>query len=380
MSVPQFLHLGCYGEKPRSGADGWSCIGGIIAEAARVAGNFRHIKNPAPPNLVYGQDPHEVGAAAMLLATQARDKKGRRLRRDGVTLIAGVVTYPMPRADLAGSVVEKDIYELWKNKTIDWLVSASGIEVRSILEHTDEEYLNLHFFALPTLTADLRLDFDAVHPGRKARDAAAARGASPAGIQAAYQGAMVDWQDRFHRDVSAFFGHQRFGPRRQRVTRERHKAIRQAGRESGSMRAALELEYKLARTPEEVDGLTRRVDPDDFKAVALAEIATLRQQLARKEMIIREFGLVDPDEAPPPPDRELPVVPAISHAQVLAALDELENIPAPVPAAIMVSDAWAEYLARQNAAVGKLGTNNPRSQDDPEPPDDDPIFRPTESP
>jgi hypothetical protein len=376
MWAPQFLHLGCFGQEPRSGADGWSCIGGIIAEAARVEGNFRHIKNPAPPNLVYGQDPHEVGAAAMLLSTQARDKMGRRLRRDGAVLVAGVVSYPMPRADLAGSVVEKDIYELWKNKTIDWLVSASGIEVKCILEHTDEEYLNLHFFALPTLMADFRLNFDAVHPGRKAGNAAAARGASPAAIQAAYQGAMVDWQDRFHRDVSAFFGHARVGLRRQRVTRERHKAIRQAERETERMRAALELEYKLARMPDEVNALSSQVDPEDFKAAAFAEIIKLRQQLARKELIIREFGLVDPDEAPPPPpDWELPAAPAISHAEALATLDELETFPEPEPAANTASDAWAEYLARQNAGVGGLQLNNDTSQESLEPPDDDPFFR-----
>jgi hypothetical protein len=42
-------------------------------------------------------------------------------------------------------------------------------------------------------------------------------------------------------------------------------------------------------------------------------------------------------------------------------------------AAITASDAWAEYLARQNVGVGKLGLNNSRSQEDPEPADDDPL-------
>jgi hypothetical protein len=69
----------------------------------------------------------------------------------------------------------------------------------------------------------------------------------------------------------------------------------------------------------------------------------------------------------------LPAVPAIPHAEVLAALDELETFPEPVPAPIMASDAWAEYLARQNAGVGKLRLNTSRSQEDPEPPDDDPL-------
>jgi hypothetical protein len=375
MAGRQYLHVSGFGRQPQAGTDDWSCIKGIIAEVGRVEGNYRHIQNPAEPRLLYGENPQEVGEVATLLSMQARGKNGRRLRCDGVTLIAGVVTYPMPRADLAGSVVEKDIYELWRNKTVDWLVNGSGIAIRCIMEHTDEEYLNLHFFALPTLTADFCLNFDAVHPGRRARDAATARGCSPAAVQAAYQAAMAEWQDRFHRDVSAFFGHERFGPRRQRVARERHKAIRQVERESEKMRADLELEYKLARSPDEIDALAVQVNPNDLLAAAMAENMQLRRQLARKETIMREFGLVDPEEAPPPPsDQELPAVPAIPHAQVLAALDELETFPEPVPAAIMASsDAWAEYLTRQNAGVGKLRLNNSRSQEDPEPPDDDPL-------
>jgi hypothetical protein len=380
MAERQFLHVNCYGRDSRAPPDPRKCISGIIAEVARVAGHCPHIEFPSEPRLVYGENLQEIGAVATLLSMQARDKKGRRLRRDGVALIAGVVSYPMLRADMTASVAEREIYEHWKIETIGWLVNSSHIAVSCIVEHTDEPYPHLHFFALPTLTSDFHLNFDAVHRGRKAANAATERGASPAAVQAAYIAAMVVWKDGYHHLVSARFGHQRLGPRRQRVTRERHKAILLAERESEGLKAELELKYMLARTPIEVAALARQVNPNDFKSAALAEILHLRQQVARQAEAMREFGLVDPEEAPPPRpfDQELPVVSAIPSAELLEALDELETFPEPVPApAPAASAATAAYFANlRGAKAGKLRPYVSGRQDNPEPPDSDPSFRP----
>jgi hypothetical protein len=381
MAETQFLHVDGYGRDSRERAKPSRCIGGIIAEAARIPGHCPHIKHPAEPRLLYGETLEEIAAAATLISMQARDTKGRRLRRDGVVLIAGVATHPVPRADMTGSIAEREFYEHWKAETIEWLVNSSDIAVRCIIEHTDEEYSHLHFFALPTLTADFRLNFDAVHPGRKGAGEAAARGACRAAVQSAYVAAMVGWQDNYHRHVSARFGHQRLGPRRQRVTRERHKAIRQTERESDKARADLELRYMLARTPDEVAALARQVNPGDFKLVALAEIMRLRQQLALKTEVIREYGLVDPEEAPPPlpSDQEWPAFPAIPVAEVLEVLDELETFPEPppAPAESAAAAAWTgEYFARKRAEADQLWSDIAGRQEDPEPPDSDPPFRP----
>jgi tRNA A37 N6-isopentenylltransferase MiaA len=171
------------------------------------------------------------------------------------------------------------------------------------------------------------------------------------------------------------------GLRRQRVTRERHKAIRQAESERERLKAHLELEHMLARTPDEFDVLARRVNPEDFRMVMLAEIRELRQRLARQAEAMREFGLVDPEEAPPPlpSDRQLPVVSAISFAEVLEALDELETFPEQPPslAAPAETVATATYFAYlRNAEAGKLRPYASGRKEDPEPLDSDPSFRP----
>lgn len=384
MAETQFLRIEGVGEVSREPAKPSRCIAGITAEAARLPGHCPHIQHPAEPRLLYGETLEEIAAAAKLISMQARDTKGRRLRRDGVVLIAGVVTYPVPRADMTGSIAEREFYEHWRTETVEWLVNSSDIAVRSIVEHTDEDYPHVHFFGLPMLTADFRLNFDAVHPGRKSAGEAAARGACRPAVRSAYVAAMVDWQDNYHRHVSARFGHQRLGPRRKRVTRERHMAIRRTERESEKARADLELQYMLARTPEEVAALARQVNPGDFKLVALAEIMRLRQLLALKTEVIREYGLVDPEEAPPPlpSEQELPAFPAIPVAELLEVLDELDELetfpePPPAPAESAAAAAWtSERLARKHAEADQLWSDIFGRQEDPEPPDSDPPFRP----
>jgi hypothetical protein len=112
-----------------------------------------------------------------------------------------------------------------------------------------------------------------------------------------------------------------------------------------------------------------------------ARIRELRQRLARQAEAMREFGLVDPEEAPPPlpSDRQLPVVSAISFAEVLEALDELETFPEQPPslAAPAETVATATYFAYlRNAEAGKLRPYASGRKEDPEPLDSDPSFRP----
>jgi hypothetical protein len=381
MTAPQFQHLGLFGREPMKGAKRWETVGGIVGEVTRAKGCHPHIKSPATPKILFGCSPHEVGAAATMLSLQARDSCGRRLRRDGRVLVAGVVTYPMPRVDLEHCAIERDIYENWKAETLGWLIERSGIAIQCVIEHSDEEHMNIHYFALPTLMADLRLNFDTVHPGRRARDAAAKKpGVQLAAVQAAYQGAMSEWQDRFFNEVSVRFGHERFGPRRKRVTRDRHKALRQVQREEAAMRAAIELENRLAVTSEDAESFTRKVNQDDFAAAALAMIRKLTKELAEKNERLREIGFVDPDDfpLPPAPDQIMPIVPAIASSTALAVFDEFDYFPespsAPGPEA---TPEWKEFAARMGVRADELQSVMKKRQVDPHAPEcEGVLFRP----
>jgi hypothetical protein len=377
MVAQQFQHLSLYGRAPPKGAKRWETVDGIIGEVTRAKGCHPHIQYPAEPKILFGSSPFEIAAAATILSLQAKDSYGRRLRRDGKVLVSGVVTYPIPRVDLEQSAGERDIYENWKAETLAWLLERSGIIIQCVVEHSDEQHMNIHYFALPTLTADLRLNFDAVHPGRRAREAAAKKpGIQRAAVQAAYQRAMIDWQDRFFNEVSVRFGHERFGPRRRRVARDRHKILRQGQREEAAIRAAIELEYCLAETSEETESLTRKVKNDDFAAAAVKMIRKLSKELAEKNERLREIGFADPDDFPPPPapNQIEPIVPAIPSP--LAVFDEFDYFPEPQPASGPEgAPEWTEYVA--GLAVGADQVQSAIKKRRGEPPEDDnALFRP----
>ena len=250
----QFLHLGSYGRFPRSGEPSWSCVGGVTAEGARSPGASNHVRYPAEPKIIFGVSPIEAGRLATERADRARDggKKFRKLRKDGICLLAGVVSYPWDHQSLRDDPVDSDALSLWQQMTLGWLKEQLGDHLKSVVEHRDERYPHLHFYAVPELQDDGRLDVNEIHPGRRAKAAAGAAGAGHNDKERAYRQGMRQWQDAFHRDVSAFFRHERCGPRRQRVSRLRWKMEQAMGEKEKSM-----LE-KIEKKRDEVEYDTRK--------------------------------------------------------------------------------------------------------------------------
>lgn len=241
----QYLHLGSYGRKPRKGEPRWSCIGGVTAEGARVPSASRHIPFPSEPRVLHGISPIEAGSIAEERANQAYDATGKRkLRIDGVALLAGVVSYPMPRAAVDEDPLDQDIYALWRRKTLAWLLAQFGEHLLSVIEHVDESYYHLHFCVVPKLDERKRLNVDRIHPGRYAKVVALTEGADKKNAERSYRKAMSAWQDDYHREVSAFFRHDRYGPRRARVSRREREMVKKL--EEKQVRLDAELEAKSA--------------------------------------------------------------------------------------------------------------------------------------
>ncbi len=226
MAGCQFLHLGSYGRSPGAGQPRWSCISGVTAEGARAPNASNHIRYPAEPSVIYGVSPIEAGQLAIERADQAYDahpRRRRKLRRDGVALLAGVVSYPWEQQALRDDPVDGDVYLLWRQMTLAWLRRQFGHHLKSVVEHRDERYRHLHFYVVPDLADDQRLNINFIHPGRYAKAMATAEGANKKCQERAYREGMRNWQDLFHHDVSVFFGHDRYGPCRQRVTRRQRQ-------------------------------------------------------------------------------------------------------------------------------------------------------------
>lgn len=249
----QFLRISCYGRAPRKGQPSWSCIDGTTQEGERLPAACGHVKAPSRPSLLHGVLPTAAGEEAIGRAATAVDAMGRRLRKDGIALLAGVVSYPGERRLLESDIGEFDHYRWWLWEVVDWLKAEFGDHLRSVVEHTDERYPHLHFYVVPTLSAERRLNIHAIHPGYRAKFEAAAEGQAKKAQDAAYRRGMRDLQDRFHAAIGRKFGHSRFGSRRRRIAREVQLEKNRLEEERAKLQMAADREIVEAETAARVE-------------------------------------------------------------------------------------------------------------------------------
>lgn len=183
----------------------------IAAEAMRDIDACLHVAHPKPPVLLHGCSPRQAVQQAEAWADKATDAKGRKLRKDGLCLAAGVISLPREmQAD----------WPRFREASIRWLKSQYGERLLSVVEHTDEAHPHLHFYAVPRAGES----FDVLHRGRSAAAKKASEGAKKGAQNAAYREAMREWQDEFSSAVALDFGLARLGPKRRRLTRGEWKS------------------------------------------------------------------------------------------------------------------------------------------------------------
>lgn len=183
----------------------------IAAEAMRDIDACPHVADPKPPVRLYGCSPREAVQQAEAWADEATDGKGRKLRKDGLCLAAGVISLP--------AEMEAD-WPRFREAALQWLKKQYGVRLLSVVEHTDEEHPHLHFYAVP-LKGER---FEVLHKGRSAAAKKASEGAKKGAQNAAYREAMREWQDEFSNAVALDFGLARLGPKRRRLTRGQWKS------------------------------------------------------------------------------------------------------------------------------------------------------------
>ena len=237
----QFLHIDTVARSvPKKAQSKRWGLSDTLAEAARLDGACPHIDAPKPPKRVYGVPMSIVQTAVESRAVEARDAKGRKLRKDAPVMLAGVVSYPISMANLGGEHWPE--YERWERKTLDWLASRFGDGLASVVRHTDETFPHLHFFIVPELGANGGLDLEAHHPGIAAREAAKRAGKDSKESNRAYCDAMRDLQNDFHRQVGLYYGHLREGPRRRRLTRGDYKSEQREATQRAEMMKKIEVD------------------------------------------------------------------------------------------------------------------------------------------
>lgn len=202
----QFIHINSYSlTTPKKTKEGGHSVRSIVGEANREPGNHPHVKNPQPPVLLHGKPLELLESTCETWASSMTDAKGRKLRKDALCLVAGVVSAPA------------EIGEGWhafRDDSVAWLRKKYGDQLQTVIEHTDEDQPHLHFYVTPAPGQR----FDTIHEGRAASDAIKGTGVK-ATKEIAYNAAMTRFQDDFGAAVAQRHGMDRLGPGAPRVTR-----------------------------------------------------------------------------------------------------------------------------------------------------------------
>lgn len=242
MAGYQFIHVESYARfgserkdpKTSKVKKKWS-IREIVAEARRENGATSHIEKlqVLDSGLVYGMPLLDLEKVATDWGDNSKDKTGKKLRKDGHCLLAGVISLPDS---------EKEDWEKFKAKSIEWLKKNYGDRLQTVVEHLDESHPHIHFYCVPKPGET----FEVIHEGQAAAKKAAAQGKVKGEQNKAYIEAMRGFQDAFS-IVAQRFGLARLGPGRRRLTREQWKAEQVQAEVLKRARAKANSVYKDAR-------------------------------------------------------------------------------------------------------------------------------------
>lgn len=217
MSGYQFFHVETYARTPSKTGKKQSIIG-LVREAERHPSACLHIDTPETPTLLFGEWPSAVANNLLQLAEQAKDSRGRKLRKDAQILLAGVASYPIPSAK-----VNRDCPRLqqWLKLNLEFLKNEYGSSLKSCLLHLEESRPHIHFYCHPNLSNEDTLNIRDIHCGMKLRDSVPDKGIGSGKLRSRlYKQAMRDQQDRYYSQVGIKCGLTRIGPKTRKLSRK----------------------------------------------------------------------------------------------------------------------------------------------------------------
>ena len=370
MAGYQFLHVEAYGREESKkqktqckknsdgtfsskevGKDKRGNVRWIIAEAKREQNSCYHLDSPQPPLVLLG-DLDQVEQEATAWAEEATDERGRKLRKDGACLLAGVIS--LPRS-------EEENWEQFKAKAMDWLKEKYGDNLRCVVEHQDETHPHLHFYCV----AKIGQSFDDLHEGKRAQKELKKKNpqATKQEQNIAFAEAMRATQDDFSNRVGQRFGLARLGPGRRRLTRAQWQA-EQAQAEALKNTLAKKNAYKKHYKKQAIAEAQQAIEQakEQARAEGLAEAQQVGNKLG---------GLLSgvKDKLSKPSEREQQAIKQAQEAQAKAeeearrAKAQADNRVTKVAEQLQAEQARAKALEKElKQAEQKLQDLTPQNQ------------------
>jgi hypothetical protein len=314
MSGPQFAHVQSYSRKSNGGGQS---VRQILAEAERDPQYSDHVKEPQPPNVIFGVSPSKVQELhdQMLdrAAIEVNLKNGkvakRGIRKDRHTLLTVVASYPLLSDQVLEGSPDRENYQSWIELNLAWLKKRFGSQLISVIEHTDEKHPHLHAYVLPM--DDPECYARNLNPAWAAKSEAEAR-AKKAGHtpkvalklgNRAYRARGREWQDDYFKEVGLPAGLTRSGPKRERLSRQQWKARKEEARRSAELLREMDqrIETLAVNEDDQEEALKKLAGEaiarlDEAEAV-FNEAEQLKADAAHAAASLREEALREAEEA-----------------------------------------------------------------------------------
>ncbi|NTH43012.1 hypothetical protein G6K98_00040 [Agrobacterium rhizogenes] len=290
----QFVHLESYSRK--TDANGRS-TDFIFSEASRKPEASVHVSTPLPPVVVYGvsveavQEIHDTAAATATIAVKGGHI--RKVARDKKTLHTVVASHPFTMAEVRDDPAKRKQAVEWEKRTIDWLRSQYGNDLKSVIRHEDESHYHLHAYVVPI--DEPGMSALKHHPGtmvkREIMAAGPAEGEDAKALSkradAAYKKAMRECQDSYHEAVAIPCGLTRLGPQRRRLSRaewQREQVQAQALQKTVEQARKVKAsgETYIEKTKSEAAAIRSAVDKEQQEAARAAQAALAAERQAQK--------------------------------------------------------------------------------------------------
>ncbi|RBP84251.1 hypothetical protein EBI01_05595 [Marinomonas rhizomae] len=273
----QFIHVEAY-SRVSSKNNKRQSARNVINEAIRAPEASSHISNIKPPILVFGQSPEKTLELSESQAVIAKDSIGRKLRKDGLVMVAGVASYPARTDEIS---FENENLQHWLKLTIEFLSKKYGEQLKSVVVHSDEPFWHCHFYLVPKLDVNNSLDIGLVHDGIAARNTVSSQSAK---IKLrAYSDAMRAFQDAYYTNVGIPCGLTRDGPRRRRLTRKEWKVEQEASKRlANTLNRSDSIKQKIKFISSELDKKRIRLEKYEKKLVFLLKKIGISDQFIEK--------------------------------------------------------------------------------------------------